>query len=82
MPFCNGADRECAYATVSRGKPGRLPAGRSVRERWANQRQEAEQMTAARPLVRLLAEGCVGSRMSVHRSWSSTTGSPLVREGL
>ncbi len=46
------------------GKPGRLPPGRSVREPWANQLQEAEQMTAACPLVRLLAERCVGSQPS------------------
>ena len=39
------------------GKPGRLPPGRSVREPWANQLQEAEQMTAAGPLVRLRPTG-------------------------
>ena len=39
-------------------------------------------MTAARLLVQLLAERCVGSHSVPHRSWLATTGSPVVTEGL
>lgn len=68
--------------TAPHAKAGRLPSGRSVRELWANQLEEAEQMTAAGPLVRLLAERRVGSQPVTHRPCAATTGSPVVTEGL
>ncbi len=54
MPCWSGTDRGCESPS---GKPGRLPPGRSMREYWANRLQEAEQMMAAGPLVRLRPQG-------------------------
>jgi len=68
--------------TSPHAKACRLPSGRSVREPWANQLYEAEQMTAACPLVRLLAERRVGSQSVTHRPCAVTAGSPVVTEGL
>jgi hypothetical protein len=35
-PFCNGVDRDCAQATSSHAKAGRLPTGVSLRESKKN----------------------------------------------